>query len=234
MLVRGRRSRRRCSSPAWRAAACRSRSRTARAAPSSATPRSSRAARPLVALRFVDNRGAATEAYPHNPNGSPDGITGLTTRRRPRHDPDAAPRARVPHRADVVASATSGARTARGCGCSATRASGSAERGSAKKKGHDAQGLLHRRNHAGGRSDGLRASDRGADRRRIVGPGCYVGPWRPARRFRPARNARRQQHAGHLRRARLPGTGTVVEEDGHIGHGAVLHGCTSSATRWSA
>jgi len=23
----------------------------------------------------------------------------------------------------------------------------------------------------------------------------------------------------------FPGTGTVVEEDGHIGHGAVLHGC---------
>jgi phosphoribosylformylglycinamidine synthase len=33
----------------------------------------------LVALRFVDNRGAATETYPGNPNGSPAGITGLTT-----------------------------------------------------------------------------------------------------------------------------------------------------------
>jgi len=33
----------------------------------------------LVALRFVDNRGAPTEAYPANPNGSPAGITGLTT-----------------------------------------------------------------------------------------------------------------------------------------------------------
>ena len=33
----------------------------------------------LVALRFVDNRGAATETYPLNPNGSPAGITGLTT-----------------------------------------------------------------------------------------------------------------------------------------------------------
>ena len=33
----------------------------------------------LVALRFVDNRGAATETYPANPNGSPAGITGLTT-----------------------------------------------------------------------------------------------------------------------------------------------------------
>ena len=36
-------------------------------------------AKALVALRFVDNRGAATEAYPANPNGSPAGITGLTT-----------------------------------------------------------------------------------------------------------------------------------------------------------
>ena len=33
----------------------------------------------LVALRFVDNRGEATEVYPYNPNGSPHGITGLTT-----------------------------------------------------------------------------------------------------------------------------------------------------------
>jgi phosphoribosylformylglycinamidine synthase len=37
------------------------------------------AAQPLVSLRFVDNRGAATERYPLNPNGSPRGITGLTT-----------------------------------------------------------------------------------------------------------------------------------------------------------
>jgi phosphoribosylformylglycinamidine synthase len=32
-----------------------------------------------VALRFVDNHGKATEKYPLNPNGSPGGITGLTT-----------------------------------------------------------------------------------------------------------------------------------------------------------
>jgi phosphoribosylformylglycinamidine synthase len=37
------------------------------------------AAAGLVALRFVDNRGAPTESYPFNPNGSPAGITGLTT-----------------------------------------------------------------------------------------------------------------------------------------------------------
>jgi phosphoribosylformylglycinamidine synthase len=36
-------------------------------------------AEPLVCWRFVDNRGNATEAYPYNANGSPGGITGLTT-----------------------------------------------------------------------------------------------------------------------------------------------------------
>ncbi len=33
-----------------------------------------------VALRFVDNLGKVTESYPANPNGSPRGITGLTSR----------------------------------------------------------------------------------------------------------------------------------------------------------
>ena len=37
------------------------------------------AAQPYVALRFVDAAGAATERYPYNANGSPQGITGLTT-----------------------------------------------------------------------------------------------------------------------------------------------------------
>ncbi|MBS0448636.1 MAG: phosphoribosylformylglycinamidine synthase [Proteobacteria bacterium] len=31
------------------------------------------------ALRFVDHHGRATEAYPYNPNGSPDGLTSVTT-----------------------------------------------------------------------------------------------------------------------------------------------------------
>jgi phosphoribosylformylglycinamidine synthase len=30
-------------------------------------------------MRYVDNHGNATERYPANPNGSPDGVTGLTT-----------------------------------------------------------------------------------------------------------------------------------------------------------
>jgi phosphoribosylformylglycinamidine synthase len=33
----------------------------------------------LVAMRFVDNKGQATESYPFNPNGSPQGITSVTT-----------------------------------------------------------------------------------------------------------------------------------------------------------
>ncbi|MEK6707371.1 MAG: phosphoribosylformylglycinamidine synthase [Pseudomonadota bacterium] len=33
----------------------------------------------LVALRFVDNRGKPTEIYPFNPNGSSQGIAGMTT-----------------------------------------------------------------------------------------------------------------------------------------------------------
>ncbi len=37
------------------------------------------AAQELVTLRYVDNTGRPTETYPLNPNGSPQGITGLTT-----------------------------------------------------------------------------------------------------------------------------------------------------------
>ena len=60
----------------------------------------------------------------------------------------------------------------------------------------------------------------------IIGPGCYVGP-----------NACLRGDFGRLIMERgsniqdtcvmhgFPGTDTVVEEDGHIGHGAVLHGC---------
>jgi phosphoribosylformylglycinamidine synthase len=33
----------------------------------------------LVALRFVDSEGHAASRYPENPNGSPGGITSLTT-----------------------------------------------------------------------------------------------------------------------------------------------------------
>ena len=34
----------------------------------------------LLSVRYVDNYGKATERYPFNPNGSPQGVTGLTTK----------------------------------------------------------------------------------------------------------------------------------------------------------
>lgn len=60
----------------------------------------------------------------------------------------------------------------------------------------------------------------------IVGPDCYVGPCASLRgdfgRIILERGANVQDtcvmHG-------FPGTDTVVEENGHIGHGAVLHGC---------
>lgn len=60
----------------------------------------------------------------------------------------------------------------------------------------------------------------------IVGPGCYVGPLASLRgdfgRLILEQGANIQDtcvmHG-------FPGTDTVVERDGHIGHGAVLHGC---------
>lgn len=33
----------------------------------------------IVAMRFIDNKGDASEIYPYNPNGSPEGITSVTT-----------------------------------------------------------------------------------------------------------------------------------------------------------
>ncbi len=46
-----------------------------------------------IALRYIDNYGQVTTRYPANPNGSPSGITGLTTPRWPCDHHDAAPRA---------------------------------------------------------------------------------------------------------------------------------------------
>jgi phosphoribosylformylglycinamidine synthase len=34
---------------------------------------------PEIALQYIDNRGAAATTYPFNPNGSPEGVTGVTT-----------------------------------------------------------------------------------------------------------------------------------------------------------
>ncbi len=60
----------------------------------------------------------------------------------------------------------------------------------------------------------------------IIGPDCYVGPCASLRgdfgRLILERGSNIQDtcvmHG-------FPGTDTVIEEDGHIGHGAVLHGC---------
>ncbi|PBK91315.1 phosphoribosylformylglycinamidin [Armillaria gallica] len=50
----------------------------------------------LVAVRYVDSKGASTERYPLNPNGSPGGITGVQT-------PDGRVLALMPHPERVVA-----------------------------------------------------------------------------------------------------------------------------------
>jgi phenylacetic acid degradation protein len=60
----------------------------------------------------------------------------------------------------------------------------------------------------------------------IVGAGCYVGPCASLR----GDFGRIEIRAGaNLQDACVahgfPGTDTVVAEDGHIGHGAILHGC---------
>ena len=36
-------------------------------------------AKAIVAMRYIDNRGKVATTYPFNPNGSPEGVTGLTT-----------------------------------------------------------------------------------------------------------------------------------------------------------
>jgi phosphoribosylformylglycinamidine synthase len=36
-------------------------------------------AQKLVTMRFIDHASTATEMYPFNPNGSPQGVTGLTS-----------------------------------------------------------------------------------------------------------------------------------------------------------
>jgi phenylacetic acid degradation protein len=60
----------------------------------------------------------------------------------------------------------------------------------------------------------------------IVGPGCYIGPLASLR----GDFGRLQIRAGaNIQDCCVlhgfPGTDTLVEEEGHIGHGAVLHGC---------
>jgi phenylacetic acid degradation protein len=60
----------------------------------------------------------------------------------------------------------------------------------------------------------------------IVGPGCYIGPLASMRgdfgRLVMERGSNLQD--GCVVHG-FPGTDTVLEEDSHIGHGAILHGC---------
>ncbi len=60
----------------------------------------------------------------------------------------------------------------------------------------------------------------------IVGPGCYIGPCAClrgdfGRLILEAGSNLQDTCVMHG----FPGTDTLVEENGHIGHGAVLHGC---------
>jgi phenylacetic acid degradation protein len=61
----------------------------------------------------------------------------------------------------------------------------------------------------------------------IVGPGCYVGPGASMRgdfgRVSLRKGANLQDNCVMHS---FPGNEAVVEDDGHVGHGVVLHGCT--------
>ncbi|WP_342781011.1 phosphoribosylformylglycinamidine synthase [Tepidimonas alkaliphilus] len=65
--------------------------------------------RVLVALRYVDHHGQPTEAYPFNPNGSPGGITAVTT-------PDGRFTAMMPHPERVFRNAQLSWTDLRACG----------------------------------------------------------------------------------------------------------------------
>jgi phenylacetic acid degradation protein len=60
----------------------------------------------------------------------------------------------------------------------------------------------------------------------IIGPGCYVGPAASLRGDFGRLEVRAGANIQDLCvRHGFPGTDTIVEGDGDIGHGAVLHGC---------
>ena len=60
----------------------------------------------------------------------------------------------------------------------------------------------------------------------IIGPGCYVGPTACLRGdFGPIEMQTGSNVQDGCILHAFPGKGTVVEENGHIGHGAILHGC---------
>ena len=60
----------------------------------------------------------------------------------------------------------------------------------------------------------------------IVGPGCYIGPFASLRGdFGGIRVHKGANVQDSCIMHGFPGTDTVIEENGHIGHAAVLHSC---------
>lgn len=80
----------------------------------------------LSALRYIDNKGEPTEIYPYNPNGSPGGLTAVTTE-------DGRFTIMMPHPERVFRTVQMSWHPAGwgedspGCACSATRGAGWAE-----------------------------------------------------------------------------------------------------------
>jgi phenylacetic acid degradation protein len=67
----------------------------------------------------------------------------------------------------------------------------------------------------------------------IVGAGCYIGPCASLRgdfgRIEVRDGANLQD--GCVAHG-FPGTDTIVAEEGHVGHGAILHGCVVERIAW--
>ena len=183
----------------------------------------------LAALRR--RRGPRDRALPAQPERLARGHRRPHDRRRALHHPDAASRARVAHRADVVGAGRLGRglalvphvpqRPRRRWG--KLFRSGRPRGVAMKVQVYELDGVVPVVD-----PDRVRPPDRGADRRRDRRRRLLHRPDRgAARRLRADRGARRRQHPGRLHPPRaFPGIGTLVEEDGHIGHGAVLHSCT--------
>ena len=118
-------------------------------------------------------------------------------------------------------------------GCGASSAARSPPRWSGRRRGRHERLVLgrHRPRH---RPRRLRPPRRHGDRRRDRRRRRLCRPAvRAARRLRPHRDRAGRERAGDLRRAHFPNLGVVVGPSGHIGHGAVLHGCRIGRNAWS-
>tara|TARA_B110000444_G_scaffold233396_1_gene242899 strand:- start:473 stop:1087 length:615 start_codon:yes stop_codon:yes gene_type:complete len=64
----------------------------------------------------------------------------------------------------------------------------------------------------------------------VIGANCYVGPCASLRGdFGPIRVSEGANIQDHCMLHSFPGVGCHVKENGHIGHGAILHGCMVKA-----